>query len=144
MCWLCETEPCATVSNTRPQEEEVDYTLQPFYLVKASPLRQVYQLSTVLQTKRWTCSKEYLHIQNQIHLFFGSFNESRFDLIPLPLSQQLFLILVVTAQFELVINTFAVMDTNVASGRDVVVHFFDRQRHVTQRRCQSLVSARNV
>jgi hypothetical protein len=48
MCWLCETELCATVSNTRPQEEEVDYTLQPFYLVKASPLRQVYQLSTVL------------------------------------------------------------------------------------------------
>jgi hypothetical protein len=48
MCWLCETELCATLSNTRPQEEEVDYTLQPFYLVKASRLRQVYQLSTVL------------------------------------------------------------------------------------------------
>jgi len=85
MCWLCATELCATVSNTRPQEQEVDYTLQPFYLVKASPLRQVYQLSTVLYTeKHGRVIKNIYKIK--FSFFFASFSVSSFDLIHLPIS----------------------------------------------------------
>jgi len=37
----------------------------------------------------------------------------------------------VTAYFELVINTFALMCINIARGWDVVAHLFDRQTHLT-------------
>lgn len=52
VCFPCEPVLHATISNTRSKEGEVGYTLQPFYLVKASLLRQACQLTAFRRGRR--------------------------------------------------------------------------------------------